>query len=230
MNKRYKRNITVIGEDGQQALASSSVFVIGCGALGGQLAMLLAGAGVGKIGIADFDTIDITNLQRQLFFSETEAGERKADVIARRMRALNSEIEVVAIGEMIRNSNADTILRDYDLIVDATDNPATKYFVDEVAHRLAKPCCIGGVAGWRGQVMTISADPTGMRYVDVFPAPDADPSMLPCEIEGVMGPAASTVASLQAAEVLKMLTAPSSGPNRLIAIDLSVPAFNVLTL
>ncbi|MDE7510245.1 MAG: ThiF family adenylyltransferase, partial [Muribaculaceae bacterium] len=94
MTNRYSRNISCIGAEGQKRLSASSVFIIGCGALGGQVAMLLAAAGVGRIGIADFDTIDLTNLQRQLFYTEADAGKKKVKTLAARMRELNSEITV----------------------------------------------------------------------------------------------------------------------------------------
>lgn len=230
MNNRYKRNIKVIGEDGQHQLASSSVFIIGCGALGGQLAMLLAGAGIGKIGIADFDTVDLSNLQRQLFFEESQAGLSKASIIAERLRRLNSEVTVESHNELIHSSNADRILRPYDIIADATDNPATKYFVDKTALSLGKTCCIGGVAAWRGQVVLLSSGENGMRYKDIFPAPENDPAMLPCEIEGVMGPTASTVSSIQASEIINALIHPEGIRSKLISLDLSVPSFNVIHL
>ena len=223
--------MTVIGAAGQDRLARAAVMIVGCGALGGQLAMLLAGAGVGRIGIADFDTIDITNLQRQLFFSEAQAGKGKASIIGERMEALNSEIEVEVYQEMITQRNAEDVFSRYDLIIDATDNPATKYFIDNVTRRLGLPCCIGGVAGWRGQVVMLSGSGDSLRYGDIFSRPDADPSMMPCEIEGVMGPAASTIASLQAAEAVKWLIADEADRRPvMISVDLSAPLFNVMEL
>lgn len=221
----------MIGGIGQQRLADASVLVVGCGALGGQLAMLLAGSGVGRIGIADFDTVDITNLQRQLFFTETDAGKGKAPLIAARMRALNSEIQVDVYETLISDRNAAEIFSRYGFIVDATDNPASKYMVDRYAGRLGIPCCIGGVAGWRGQVTMLSPEEGGVRYMDLFPAPDSDPGVLPCAVEGVMGMAASTVASLQAAEVVKWISGEDeSRASRMIALDLGIPSFDVFGL
>ena len=221
---RYSRNIAYIGAEGQQRLSAASVFVIGCGALGGQVAMLLAGAGVGHIGIADFDTIDISNLQRQLFFAEAEAGESKAGTIADKMRRLNSGIRVDEYCKMIRKEDARAILADYDFIIDATDNPATKYMTDEISALIGRPACIGGVAQWHGQVTTVSGRPDDgtLRFADIFPRPDADPTMLPCEVLGVMGAAASLIASVQAAEALKYITAQGEMLiNRLFTIDLA---------
>lgn len=231
---RYRKNINVIGEEGQNRLASSSVFIVGCGALGGQLAMLLAGAGIGRIGIADFDTIDVSNLQRQLFFNENIVGKSKAMELGDRMGLLNSNIEIVIHNTLISKNNAEELMSGYDIISDATDNPATKYFIDETARKLGTPCCIGGVAGWHGQVIFFSNRQInqGMSYKDVFPMPEVDPSMLPCEVEGVMGPAASAIASLQASEIIQYLCAcPANRFNdRMTVLDLSKPSMNAINL
>ena len=230
---RYSRNILTIGAEAQDRLALGSVFIIGCGALGGHTAMLLAGAGVGRIGIADFDTVDISNLQRQLYFSESEAGEYKVGRLASRMRALNSEIKVEEYRTLIRRDNAREILGDYDFIIDATDNPATKYLIDDLCLEIGKPGCIGGVAGWRGQVVSVCGCKDGertMRFGDIFPCPDADPSMLPCEIEGVIGAAASIISSVQASEAIKYLTGEGEMLfNKAYVMNLKDLSFDVLS-
>lgn len=197
-----------IGEEGQRRLASGSVFVVGCGALGGQVAMLLAGAGVGRIGIADFDTVDITNLQRQLFFAESLQGESKAASVAARMRALNSEIDVRVHECRVDEGNAAELFKDYDFIIDATDSPESKYMIDAVCLRLRKDCCIGGVSGWSGQVMSALIDVDGnssARFSEIFPKPDAQTLEQIHRKKGVIGAAPSTVASIEAAEALKYL-------------------------
>lgn len=245
---RYSRNILTIGSEGQKRLSEASVFIIGCGALGGQVAMLLAGAGIGRIGIADFDTIDITNLQRQLFFTESEAGERKLDILATRMAALNSEIGIEKYPELIRRQNAVKILTNYDFVVDATDNYVAKFEIDAVCNELGIPHCTGGVSGWRGQVMSI--DPRGVgdknnseesipdckqnnfvSFGDVFTAPENDPEMLPCNVDGVIGAAASAIASIQAAEVIKYFTGEGEMLfGRLMVMDLKRGFFNTVDL
>lgn len=230
MSNRYAHNIRVIGEQGQNLLSGASALVIGCGALGGQVAMLLAAAGIGKIGIADFDTIEISNLQRQLFFAEHLAGAKKATILAERMAALNSSIDVVVYDKMISKTNADSVFPDYDIIVDATDNPSTKYFVDECAARHGLPCCIGGVEGWRGQVAMIGIGNNILRYRDIFTMPIDDPSMLPCEISGVMGPTASVVSSIQASETIQWLVSEDNVRSKLISVDLFTSTFSTLYL
>lgn len=230
---RYSRNIACIGAESQKRLSASSVFIIGCGALGGQVAMLLAAAGVGKIGIADFDTIDITNLQRQLFFTEAETGKSKAAVLGRRLRELNSEIEVDVHERLIRRKDGAALLAGFDFIIDATDNPATKYMTDQICREIGRPGCIAGVSGWEGQLMCVTGNPSDgtATFSDVFPPPDEDPAMLPCQINGVIGPAASTIASLQAAEAIKYLSGVGEVLfDKLLTIDLSTMTINKFDL
>lgn len=216
---RYSRNIQVLGADGQKRLSAAGIFIIGCGALGGQCAMLLAGAGVGTIGIADYDTVDISNLQRQLFFRESECGASKCNLLAARMRELNSEITVNEYPRFI-SEKCIGIFEDYDLIIDCTDNPATKYATDSLAFKLAKPAVIGGVAGWRGQVVAVNGKDS-KHFHDFFPRPEGDVSMMPCEIEGVIGAASSTVASVMAAEAIQIVAGwGDSLYNQLWMIDL----------
>ena len=205
MSKRYSRNIAVIGEDGQRRLRESSVLVIGCGALGGQCAMELAGSGVGKIGLVDFDTIGLSNLQRQLFFRESEAGKMKAAIIAERIRALNSDVEICVYTHLLTSKNFGEIAAEYDFVEECTDNAATKLLVEQECRRLSKACCIGGVAGWRGQLTTMADGRGGMAQYFPDMAQEAD-GLLPCAIEGVMAPTAAMIASLQAAEAIKYLT------------------------
>lgn len=234
MNNRYSRNIKCIGAEGQKCLSDSSVFIIGCGALGGQTGMLLAAAGVGRIGIADFDTVDITNLQRQLFFTEADTGKKKAEKLASRMRAINSEIRIDAYDRIIRLTDAEILLSDYDYIIDATDNSTSKYMTDKICAGLGRPGNIGGVSGWKGQIMTLtgSGEDTGaITFASVFPPPEDDSEMLPCEVTGVVGPAASAVASIQAAEAIKeLIRTEGSSASRLITIDLMTMQFNTFEL
>lgn len=252
MINRYSRNIRVIGADGQKSLGAGSVFVIGCGALGGNVIMTLAGAGIGRIGIADFDTIDVTNLQRQLFFSEHEAGKFKSDIIANRAKSLNSEVKIDEYRILLNKDNAPEILRNYDFIIDATDNPDTKYLTEQICGEIGKPACIGGVEGWRGQVMTIvpvsrgaqdnatsenitpeseiASEFLGAKFSDFFPRPDSDTSMLPCESVGVLAPIASLIAAVQASEAIKFLSGKGDMlTGRLFVADIKKMIFTTLT-
>lgn len=202
---RYARQIAVeeIGREGQEKLLRAKVLVIGCGALGSMVAMQLAGAGIGKIGIADFDSVDISNLQRQFFFTTEEAGMKKAELLARNIGRLNPEVEVELFPLMITKRNAEKIFENFDFIVDATDNPESKKMTGEISHLKNKACTIAGVNGFSGQVMTFL--PEDPRFEEFFGTASGE-SFLPCSLGGVMGPVAAVAASLQAIETIKYIT------------------------
>ena len=205
-NIRYSRltSLPEIGPEGMALLRASRVMVIGCGALGSLCAMYLAASGVGHVSIADFDTIDVSNLQRQLFFSEDVLGESKARILAERMRALNSDTKVIVMEDLIRRETALSVFAEHDVIIDGSDNPATKLMTDGVCHELGKPCIIAGVRGFECQVMTCL--PGSVRYSEVFGVDGSCSGITPCSIGGVIGPAAGVAASIQASEAIKMVT------------------------
>lgn len=203
---RYGRMISIerIGEDGMRKLREGKVMVVGCGALGSVAAMYLAGAGIGKISIADFDTIDISNLQRQLFFEEKIVGSPKADALANRIKSLNSGVALEIYRHLINEEKARTIFKEYDFIIDATDNPSSKFMTDKICRELEKPYCIGGVREGEGQIMSWHTG--SIPYSEVFSAPECTGGFTPCSIGGVLGPAAGVVASIQASEAIKHLS------------------------
>lgn len=205
-HRRYSRNILLpeIGKEGQIKLLGASVLIIGAGALGTVVAMYLAASGVGHIGICDFDTIDISNLQRQLSFTENDLGKKKVEILADKLREINSEIRIDTYPELLRKDKANTIFADYDVIVEGSDNPNTKYMVTDIAKNLSKPCIFGGVAQFAGQVMTIL--PGGTTYRDLFPEAAGDGEFMPCSVGGVLGPVPGIVGSIQATEVIKVIT------------------------
>ncbi|MCH5241408.1 MAG: HesA/MoeB/ThiF family protein [Muribaculaceae bacterium] len=202
---RYARQIAIseIGKEGQNKICRSKVLIIGCGALGSMVAMQLAGAGVGTLGIADFDNIDVSNLQRQFFFQTEENGKFKVDVIASRIHKLNPNVKIISYPFVITSKKAEMIFGDYDCIVDATDNPDSKRMTGDISAQSGKPCCIGGVRDFGGQIMTFL--PNDPRF-EAFFGQGASDGLLPCSMGGVIGPAAVLCASVQAAEVLKYIT------------------------
>lgn len=228
--RRYSRQISVeeIGELGQARLLSSKVAIIGCGALGSMVAMQLAAAGVGSIVIADFDTIDISNLQRQFFFSTDEAGKMKSDVLQERMISINPGCKIQKVAKLIDKKLAGELFRDCDFIIDSTDNPASKAMIEKTCLGLGKPCCIGGVSGFHGQVMTV--EPGGMTFGDLF-CEDVESDFLPCSISGVIGPAAALCASVQAAEAIKYLTGVGETlAGKILTFDLLSDTFQCMNL
>lgn len=227
---RYSRQIAVeeIGEDGQRALRDARVFIVGCGALGSMVAMQLAGAGIGHMTIADFDTVDISNLQRQFFFKTADAGKSKARMLFEAIAGLNPDVDVRVEESLITVESAPGLFSDYDFIVDATDNVCSKSMVEDVCQKISLPCCIAGVSGFRGQVMTVT--PGDGKFAEIFPdAPDN--GIAPCSIGGVMGPAAALCASIQASEVIKYLTgAGRTLSGRLLTFDLLTDTFQTYTV
>lgn len=202
--RRYSRQISIeeIGIDGQEKLMKATIAVIGCGALGSMVAMQLAGAGVGTLRLADFDTIDVSNLQRQFFFKDEECGNGKLTTLTRRVKALNPDIRVEEFPKLISESNVDKILIGCDFVVDASDNPATKHLIESSAVKLGIPCCIAGVSGFKGQVMTVK--PGSASFAETFADSD-DMGFTPCSIGGVLGPAAALCAAIQASETIKSI-------------------------
>ncbi|MDE7411364.1 MAG: HesA/MoeB/ThiF family protein [Paramuribaculum sp.] len=226
---RYARNISVqaIGEEGQTRLLQSTVFVVGCGALGSVVASYLAGAGVGHIILADYDTIDITNLQRQIHYCESQAGESKAETLASELRALNSEIRIDAVKELITRAKALELFAKSDFIIDASDNPDTKYMIDEVCVESGKAYSMAGVLAMGGQVMT-HIDGSA-RYSDFFPQQDIVSGFTPCSVGGIIGPVAGIIGSIQALEAIKYLAGVNGLlTDRLLHLDGSTMRFTEL--
>lgn len=230
-NTRYSRlaSLPEIGPEGVAKLQEARVAVIGCGALGSLCAMYLAASGVGNINISDFDTVDLSNLQRQLFFTEADLGKPKALVLRDRMLALNSGVSVNVTQEMVRPANAGDFLAGCDVVVDGSDNPATKLMTDRLAAEYGIPCVIAGVRGFELQVMTCL--PGGTRYADIFGDAPACNGFTPCSIAGVLGPTAGIAASLQAAEAIKLITgAGNTLSGKLLTINMLSPSVSLLSV
>lgn len=205
-NIRYDRHISLpqVGLEGQKKLNSSSVLCIGAGGLGSPVLMYLAAAGVGKIGIIDFDVVDLSNLQRQIIHSEDELGSKKIDSAKKRLLDLNSEIEIVTFDDMLTPENAISILENWDVIIDGTDNLPTRYLVDDATRILQKPWVYGSIYRFEGQVSVFNFN-GGPCYRDLFPNPP-EPNMVPsCSEGGVLGILPGVIGSLQATEAIKII-------------------------
>lgn len=223
---RYSRieRLEGIGPEGMARLRKGRVAIVGCGALGSMAAMQLAASGVGRIAIADFDTIEVSNLQRQLFFDETVVGQYKCAILAHRMRSINHEVEVIELPIAIDTNNAPTLLSAVDFVIDGSDNFVTKYMTAEVCESLSLPYCIGAVREFAGQVMTWA--PGHLTYRDLF---GASQTSYIKEAIPVLGAAPAIVASIQAAEAIKYLT--GAGQlllDRLMTFDLAAPSASII--
>lgn len=218
---RYARHLMLpeMGEEGQKRLRDSSVMVIGAGGLGSPALLYLAAAGVGRIGIIDDDRIDITNLQRQVIHATSSVGGFKVESAAARLGKLNPEIEVVEHNLRLSVANALELLDDWDVVVDGTDNFATRYTVSDACEILGIPWVFGSIHRFEGQVSVFNLD-GGPNYRDLFPTAPP-PELAPnCAEAGVLGVLPGIVGSIQAAEALKLLLGvgePLAG--QLLAID-----------
>lgn len=203
--RRYSRNIMLeeIGQEGQKKLLDSKIAIVGSGALGSIASLYLAGSGVGTISIADFDTIDISNLQRQVAFHEEDTGLKKVLAIAERLRKINSEITVIPVDAFLSKKNIESFIAPYDMVIEGSDNPDTKYLVSDCCELLGKPYCLAGVSQFTGQIMSWSPGYKGYR--DIFPEASGEGEFMPCSIGGVCGPFTGVIGSMQAVEALKIL-------------------------
>ncbi len=210
--ERYSRHIIIpeFGIEGQRKLKEAKVLVVGTGGLGSPVLLYLAAAGVGTIGIVDFDKVDDSNLQRQVLFGVGDVGRPKVDAAADRLRALNPYINIVTYNVQLHSSNALDILKDYDLVADGTDNFPTRYLVNDAAVILGKTNVYASIFRFDGQVTVFNykhADGTfGPHYRDLYPTPPP-PGLVPsCAEGGVLGVLPGIIGSLQASEVIKVIT------------------------
>lgn len=204
---RYNRQIILpeIGEEGQNKLKKAKVLIVGVGGLGSPIALYLAGAGVGTIGLVDDDTVSITNLQRQVLYTEKELNKPKALCAAERLSALNSEICLRPYTTRLTKDNAYDIISDYDIIVDGCDNFATRYLINDICAGQEKPYVYGAICGFEGQVSVFHYGGDNMRsYRDLYPN-EVEMNLMPPPPKGVMGVTPAIVGSIEACEVLKII-------------------------
>lgn len=203
---RYDRQTMLpeIGEAGQKLLKEARVLIVGVGGLGSPIALYLAGAGVGCIGLVDDDVVSISNLQRQVLYSEKELGKRKAVCAAERLIALNSEITVRPYPARLTKENADDIISEYDMVVDGCDNFATRYLINDCCVRLEIPYIYGAICGFEGQVSVFNYGTEKKSYRDLYPD-EAEMQRMPPPYKGVMGITPAVIGSIEATEVLKVI-------------------------
>jgi sulfur-carrier protein adenylyltransferase/sulfurtransferase len=204
---RYARHIILpnIGGEGQRKLVGSKVLVIGAGGLGSPAAMYLAAAGVGTLGILDFDRVDVTNLQRQLLHDTADVGRPKVESAKDRINELNPNVEVISHDVALTSENAFEILGDYEVIVDGTDNFPVRYLVNDATQMLGKPLVYGSIYQFEGQATVFLPGPNAPCYRCLFPEPPPPGTVPSCAEGGVFGVLPGIVGSIQAVEAIKLI-------------------------
>lgn len=206
MESRYQRQLLLpeIGEQGQSKIARSRVLVVGVGGLGSPIALYLAGAGVGTLGLVDDDVVSLTNLHRQVLYAEQQQGQPKAAEAARRLTALNSEVKVEPHVCRLTAENAAQLIGQYDVVVDGCDNFATRYLIDDACEAVGRPYVYGAVCGFEGQVSVFHAGSPSRRYRDLYPD-EASVLAMPHPGKAIVGMTPGVVGSVMAQQVLQLI-------------------------
>jgi sulfur-carrier protein adenylyltransferase/sulfurtransferase len=204
--RRYSRHLVLpeVGPEGQQKLKQSSVLVIGLGGLGVPASVYLASSGVGKIGIVDFDPVELSNLQRQFLFSEADLGRRKVDVAEEKLAQVNPNITVVTHGVRLDSTNAMNIIEEYDVVLDATDNVPSRYLINDACVLRDKPDVYAGVIGFNGQASVFHAS-RGPCYRCLFSQPPPPNSVKSCEEAGVLNVMPGIMGAIQANQAVGII-------------------------
>ena len=204
--ERYSRHIILpeVGGRGQQKLLAGRVLIVGAGGLGSPAALYLAAAGVGTLGLADGDVVDLTNLQRQIAHATADVGRAKVESAAAKCRAINPDVTVRLHPEPIRADNALAILKDHDFVIDGTDSFAAKFLVADACHFAGKPYSHAGILRFEGQATTVIPGQTGC-YRCLFRQPPPPNTVPSCSQAGVLGVLAGIMGTIQAAEAVKYL-------------------------
>jgi molybdopterin/thiamine biosynthesis adenylyltransferase/rhodanese-related sulfurtransferase len=231
--RRYSRHLILpeVGLAGQKKIKGTSVLCIGAGGLGSPIAMYLAAAGIGKIGVVDFDVVDYSNLQRQILHTENDVGRSKAESAKETILGINPNVEVVLYNTRISSENALDLIRPYDIVVDGTDNFPTRYLTNDACVLLKKPNVYGSIFRFEGQASVFAPHLGGPCYRCLYPEPPP-PGMVPsCAEGGVLGVLPGIVGCIQATEILKLaLGKGSSLVGRLLLFDALDMKFRELKL
>lgn len=230
--ERYARHLVLdeIGEKGQELLLKSRVLIIGAGGLGSASALYLAAAGVGTIGIADADRVDLSNLQRQIIHTVSDLGKEKVFSAKESICALNPDIDVKTYHIFVDGDNIAKLIDDYDFVIDATDNFDAKFLINDACVAARKPFSHAGIFRFHGQLMTYVPD-KGPCYRCIFSSPPPEDAMPTGRQAGIIGAVAGVIGSLQAAEAIKYITgAGELLTGQLFTCDILTMTFRKITL
>ncbi len=230
--RRYGRHLILpeVGREGQERFKRARVLLVGVGGLGSPAALYLAAAGVGTLGIVEFDAVDETNLQRQILYSASDVGRSKIEAAAERIEDINPHVEVEAHGFRLDASNALDLVSSYDLVVDGSDNFSTRYLVNDACVMAGKPDVFGSIYRFEGQV-SVFCTPEGPCYRCLFPEPPPPGAVPSCAEAGVLGVLPGVIGSLQANEALKLILDKGKALiGRLLLFDALASSFRELVL
>ena len=220
--ERYLRNTMLpgIGAAGQERLLSSRVLVIGCGGLGSPAALYLAAAGVGTLGLADGDRVELSNLQRQVLHGTADLGRPKVASASDRLAALNPDVRLVSHPFVVDAGNIGELIAGYDFVIDATDNFTAKFLINDACVAAGKPFAHGGILEFRGQSLTVLPGQSAC-YRCIFPEPPPDELQLPLSRAGVLGVLPGIIGTIQAAEAIAfLLGSGETSAGRLLTVEL----------
>ena len=205
--RRYSRHLSLpeVGLEGQRKICSASVLCIGAGGLGSPIAMYLAAAGIGRLGIVDFDTVDLSNLQRQILHGTPDVGRRKTESAAGTLHRLNPNVQIALHDTRLTRENALDIIRPYDIVVDGTDNFPTRYLANDACVLLRKPNVYGSIFRFEGQASVFAPHLGGPCYRCLYPEPPPPGTVPSCAEGGVLGVLPGVIGLIQATETLKLI-------------------------
>ena len=218
---RYERHISLpeIGEKGQQKLLDSRVVIIGAGGLGSPAALYLTAAGVATIGVVDMDTVEESNLQRQILHSTETIGKNKVDSAEKTLSTLNPDVNIITYNTRLNKDNAIEIIENYDVVVDGTDNFQTRYLINDASVKTGTPVVHGSIFQYEGQI-TVFDPKDGPTYRDIFPEPPENGTAPNCTEAGVLGVLPGIIGSIQALETIKLILGIGEGlSGRLLVFD-----------
>lgn len=208
MMSRLSRQLLLpgFGPEGQEKLRSASVLVIGAGGLGCPALLYLAAAGIGVLGIVDGDKVAMSNLNRQVLYGVSSVGKAKAEAAALNLARKYPDVRMQVHPTFLTKENALAVINGYDLVLDGSDNFATRYMVSDACHLMGKPLVLGAVYQYEGQVAVLHAGPEGASYRDLYPVPPAEHEVPNCSETGVLGVLPGIIGVMQAAEVIKLIS------------------------
>lgn len=230
--KRYHRHLILpeIGEEGQIKLKKAKVLVVGAGGLGSPVLLYLTAAGVGTIGIVDFDVVDESNLQRQILYTTEDIGQTKTVKAKEKLSKLNPYTLFDEYATRLDRANAEKIIKEYDLVIDCPDNFATRYIVSDACEKFDKPHVFGSVSKFEGQVTVFNYN-KGPTYRDLFPEPYTLEASAENSPVGIIGVLPGIIGCMQANEAIKIITGTGKVLNgKLLIIDLLNNNFNILNI